>query len=71
MLPSQAWSKESLWNGRARVSDTLPTKTRRLSRRSSHHSSRVATEWLKTQFKCGRVARSFMQFLEGSAHNVV
>ncbi|KAI6118493.1 hypothetical protein EDD16DRAFT_1480929 [Pisolithus croceorrhizus] len=42
-----------------------------LSRHSFHHGSRIAAEWLKTQFEDAGATCRFMQFLEGFAPNVV
>lgn len=41
------------------------------SRHSFHHGSRIAAEWLKTQFEDAGAACRFMDFLEGFAPNVV
>ncbi|KAI5984794.1 Zn-dependent exopeptidase [Pisolithus marmoratus] len=41
------------------------------SRHSFHHGSRIAAEWLKTQFEDAGAACSFMPFLEGFAPNII
>ncbi|KAI6145900.1 Zn-dependent exopeptidase [Pisolithus tinctorius] len=41
------------------------------SRHSFHHGSRVAGEWLKTQFEDAGAKCRFMSFLEGFAPNVI
>ncbi|KAI5993786.1 hypothetical protein F5J12DRAFT_929515 [Pisolithus orientalis] len=53
------------------VNITLMIQPGTASRHSFHHCSRVAPEWLKTQFEGAGEACRFMLFVEGSALNVV